>query len=388
MIALFVAAFAVQAAPEIPAVALFTPPAPVGYAHIDLETDQDDALTPQSGDTRRLSLEIWYPAAQAGTPRPWASTEMGAALSGQFPFPDGFEASVSAHAAADASIADGTFPVILFSPGLSFPVALYQSFTENLAAHGYIVVAVNHPHALAHIDYADGTVRDMSHWPRISDEAERQRFLAEHAGVWQADLVEVLDEIDDWDTPRAGNPVAGHIDLSRIGIAGHSYGGTAAGRLSRDPRIGAAVAMEGAVRDPADENSRGHLRVGAPFLHIIGGYNRLEMEIDDYRPSPDAPVYRVVIDGTGHAQLSDLIYLYAHYADEAWHARHRYDLAPDRVLRIAQDHIVAFFDFWLKGEDETPLLHPRGLAERLEGPRTGGFPEAILTIDTAPPERG
>lgn len=361
----------------------FALPAPGGPYSIGawsgaLQTAAADELTAAPGDRRRLGLTVWYPAVRAGEARPWASPAMGAALARQFPFPEGFERSVTGHATEAPPAAEGPLPVIVFSPGLSFPPVLYQSLFERLASHGYVVVAVGHPHGVALVEYPDGTSITMEDWPSIDDEAEREAFLARYAAVWQADLEAVLDWVE---AGAPSSPVAAHVDTDRIAAMGHSYGGTAVGRLSADPRVDATVLLEGAVRDPADENSRGHLVVTAPLMHIIGGYNRLEHEGAQYRPGPDAPVYQVVINGTGHAQLSDLIYLYSHYADAAWHERHRYETDPERVLQIISDHALAFFARYLNdSEEDAVLLRPKSYADRVADPGRAGYPETELSI--------
>lgn len=375
---------AMLAGPPAAAVAEIRLPAPegpsvVGYWAGDLETDQPDRLSAEPGARRRLSLQVWYPAIANPSmhpPKPWASAAMGAALSAQFPFPQGFESEVKAHALGEAVPGGRGLPVIVFSPGLSFPPVLYQSFFEDLASRGYAVVAVAHPHGAALIEFADSRTLDMARWPRIEVETERQRFLAEHAAVWTADLEAVLEWIEGGGESR----VQGLFDPDRIGLMGHSYGGTAVGRLSRDSRVDAVVVMEGAVRDPADENARGTLVVGAPLLHIIGGYNRLEHEGGQYAPGPTAPVFQAVINGTGHAEFSDLIYLYSHFAGDEWKARRRYALRPDRVLQIARDHSASFFDHYLRGAELNVLLRAKSYSDRVDSAARGGYPEVDLTI--------
>jgi len=91
-------------------------------------------------------------------------------------------------------------------------------------------------------------------------------------------------------------------------------------------------------------------------------------------------VYQVVIEGTGHAYFSDLIYLYRHHADADWKQRHRYETDPGRVLQITRDYLVAFFGRYLQGTDSGVLLRPVGLKDRLAGPRTAGYPEVDLSI--------
>ncbi len=351
----------------------------VGYWMGDLETKQVDALSEDPGDTRRLGLSVWYPAAQpsSGQKKPWASEAMGRALSEGFPFETGFQKDISGHSREGASPVAGPLPVVVFSPGLSFPLSLYQSFFEDLASRGYVVLAVAHPHTVTLVEYPDGTTLDMAAWPRIEQEIERQAFLATHLSVLDADLRTVID----WVEARAPeSPLSGRLDASRIAALGHSYGGSAAARITHDPRIKAAVVMEGAVRDPSDKNSRGKLIVGAPLLHLMGGYNRLEHEGDQYLPAVSAPVYQVVINGTGHAYFSDLIYLYKHYADSEWKNRHRYEVEPARVLQISRDYIAAFLGRYLNDEDPSVLLRPKSYADSVNSPGRGGYPEVELSI--------
>lgn len=354
-------------------------PLAIGYMTVDLPTPHDDELTSAPDDKRILNLEIWYPAAPGSSDgaRPLFSPAMQDALSRQFPFPAGFADGSRSSAELDASPAGGRYPVVLFSPGLSFPVALYQSLAQALASHGYVFVGVNHPHGTSFIEYADGSHLDNSAWPAIEDESRRQAFLARHAQVWETDLQMVLDWLRGSGLPPG---LAGMIAGQAIGGLGHSYGGTAMGRLTRDGLVDAAVILEGAVRDPADETARGQLVTRVPLMHVIGGYNRLEHEGEQYLPSPGAPVYQAVVSGTGHAELSDLILLYAQVADADWHARHRYDLDPDRVQQIVADHARAMFDHYLKGEDASVLLRPKSYAAKVASPREGGYPEVDLSI--------
>lgn len=348
---------------------------PIGYTSFTLESGLDE-LTPQPADRRRLLVEIWFPAEKPGTePKPWASDSMGAALARGFPFPGGFQSDIKTHAWLDAKPVPVRVPVIVFSHGLSFPPTLYQSFFEDLASRGYAVLAVSHPHGAVMIEYPDGTRLGMALWPQLKDEGERQRMLAQTADRWAADLSVVIDSI------RAGAiPGGPMLDSSRIALLGHSLGGTAVGKLSRDNRISAVAVMEGDVREMEDDKARGSINVSVPLLHLIGGYNRLELERASYLPGPNAPVLTAVIHGTGHAYFSDLIYFYRSYAKRDWRDRHRYEIDPDRVIRISSDYLAAFFDWQLRDVTGSVLLRRRSYADRVEGPQLSGYPEVDLTI--------
>lgn len=349
----------------------------VGYVSEDLPTGRADRLS--SGE-RILHLEIWYPAiaADSNTPKRLFKPAIEATLAEEFPFADGFAGEAHANAVNDAPVMAGPHPLILLSPGLSFPVSLYQSFAEDLASRGYVVVGVNHPVGVSKAVYETGGEVGMEDWPEFATETDRQKFLAEYASEWTADLESLLAWIAEDSGPSL---VASTLDKSSIGILGHSYGGTAAGRMSNDPRVNAVVVLEGAVRDPHADGARGRLVVGTPLLHIIGGYNRLEHEGDQYQPGKSAPVYQAVIDGAGHAELSDLIHLYSFVAPDDWHARRRYAAEPRRVLQIVSDYVAAFFDRYLRGAEKSVLLAPRAYADRVDSPRAAGYPEVDLSVN-------
>lgn len=348
---------------------------PIGYMAFTLQGAADE-LTPRPDDRRRLLVEVWFPAQDAGSQRKaWASDAMGAALARSFPFPDGFHSSISTHTWIDATPLATALPAIVFSHGLSFPSTLYQSFFEDLASRGYALFAVSHPHGTPLVEYPDGTATDMSLWPRIQDEAERQRMLARAGDQWSADLSVVIDAIREGVLPGGLS-----VDRSRIGLMGHSLGGTAAAKLSRDERISAVAIMEGEVRESTDEMARGTIQVAVPLLHLIGGYNRLELERLSYLPGANAPVFTAVINGTGHAYFSDLIHFYREYANRDWRERHRYEVDPDRVIRISSDYIAAFFDWRMKSAPTNVLLRPRSYTDRVAGPQQSGYPEVDLTV--------
>lgn len=380
LIAFGLLAVALLVVPGVASQALSTVPvygeSPVGYTAFTLDAGLD-TLTSQPGDRRRLLVETWFPAREPGSVRKrWATDAVGSTLASSFPFPPGFHADITTHAWLDAEPIDAALPVVVFSHGLSFPPTLYQSFFEDLASRGYAVLAVSHPHGALMIDYPDGTTLDMTLWPQIDDEVQRQRMLAEAADVWAADLAAVVDALS------AGElPIDFAVEASQIGLVGHSLGGTAAGKLAgRDERLSGVVVMEGDVRNVQDNEARGTLQVVTPLLHLIGGYNRLELERASYLPGPDAPVFTAVVRGTGHAYFSDLIHFYRAYADRAWHERHRYEVDPDRVIRISSDYIAAFLDWQLRDAPISSLLRRPSYSDRVDSPRQGGYPEVDLTI--------
>ncbi|WP_326687333.1 alpha/beta hydrolase [Streptomyces sp. NBC_01795] len=167
-------------------------------------------------------------------------------------------AGIATHAHPNAPAETGARrPVLLYSPGGGDPRGLGTGLAEELAAHGYIVVTVDHPGDGSEVEfpvttaYRDEKVRETVFRgdPR-ADGALFQTVIETRI----ADLRFVLDALAELASGRnpdaAGRPVPEHLaqvlDLRRVGVYGHSAGGTAAaGTLYEDRRVHAAVNLEG-----------------------------------------------------------------------------------------------------------------------------------------------
>ncbi|MFW6078175.1 MAG: alpha/beta hydrolase family protein [Gemmatimonadota bacterium] len=363
-----------------PAVSRIELPRPTGphavgrWTTVLTDTTRAEVLADDPGDRRELLVEFWYPGrGSVGRAVPYLDPATQEMWVDRFGFPAGFVSEVSTHSMSGGPALDGRHPVLIFSHGLSWPSAMYQSFFEELASHGYVVAAITHPYGADVVVFPDGRRFDFAVVPeRISTDTARERVLAEYVGTWAADVRFVADELVAIDSGRS--PVAGHLDLDRVGVFGHSYGGSASALALDHPRIRAGLSMEGRVRD----STMRPLHVPKPFMHMIGSYNRAEMVGTEYRAG-DGPYYEVVLDGVWHAMFSDLIYLYAHYADADWHERHRWEVSPRRGIRLMRELLLAFFGRHLLGEDHV-LLHPWS-QEAPASMDTSELPEVHLRVD-------
>jgi len=66
---------------------------------------------------------------------------------------------IETHSFEDVPLPAGkeTFPILFFSPGMGLPVCSYSAQLENLASHGYVEVALEHPFDTALVVLPDGT---------------------------------------------------------------------------------------------------------------------------------------------------------------------------------------------------------------------------------------
>jgi len=347
-------------------------PRPTGPFSIGLRTfhavdlRRGEPFTPDTTDHREVVFHVLYPAAAKG----------GSLAAFMTPMPDdsvyirsyafiGFEklARVRRHALAAPPFADDSrHPVILFSHGLGSISALYTTFQENLASHGYVVVGVDHPFFAAAFRLPDGrTVR------RLSNPAERQRDVVTQA----EDLSFVLDVLTSLDRDAAGS-LRGRLDLDHVGVFGHSRGGFAAPHACLlDRRFDACVNLDGWELSRAVQD-RG---IAQPYMHVE--------EIAPWEPPPsdselatsnqtrrdyqvEAQAAAAGRDST-FARMRSGVWLvtvhgaiHASFSDQPFIAPDRYEVGIEarRALEITNAYLLAFFDRWLK-EKHSPLLESK-----------------------------
>src|SRR5262245_59471233 len=110
------------------------------------------------------------------------------------------------------------FPVLLFSHGLGQSPFTYGIQLEDLASHGYVVVAISHVGDALAISIPGGASAPFVPWGAAASTYDvHQRLFVE-------DLVFTLDQITVL-SRDARSRFNGVLDLDRVGAFGHSIGG-------------------------------------------------------------------------------------------------------------------------------------------------------------------
>jgi predicted dienelactone hydrolase len=250
------------------AAALPQPTGPFAVGRVTVEWVDLSRTEPPSPDRapRTLMVDIWYPAdASKASPAPYLDVAafehaIGAAglrrqLGGAYDAVKDGHARTHAVQRAPFARSVTRAPVLIFSPGGGLVREIYAAQLEDLASHGFVVAALTHPYDGIVSVYSDGhaIVYDPKRWPTIPS------FLGEwnlNQLEWHArDIRFVLDELERANrTPRPELPFAGHLDVARVGVFGHSFGGVAAAKACQtDRRITACLDEDGlAGRQPFD----------------------------------------------------------------------------------------------------------------------------------------
>ncbi|MGW4891945.1 alpha/beta hydrolase family protein [Kitasatospora sp. NPDC004240] len=317
--------------PELPAP---TGGRPVGTRTLHLvDTSRPDPWKPDTA-FRELMTTVWYPALlPSERTAPFMSPELSTAAFGTDAL-----ATVRTHATLDALPLPGRRPLVVLSPGFGMSRVSLTSLAEDLASRGYLVAALDHTYE-AVVEFPGHRVEPcLNCTGQGGADVVRSRVR---------DIRFLLDRL----TPaRSGFGV----DCSRIAVAGHAIGGSAAVETAaEDPRVAAAVNLEGTffTPPPARPLTRPVLLLGAQWP-TAGGTPAANWA--DRWAALTGWKRWLSVPTAGHMSFSDAHWLYEHFdLTEVIPPV----LAPalfgtvsgERATGITRSYVGAFLDEQLRG---------------------------------------
>ena len=204
-------------------------------------------------------------------------------------------------------------PLVLFSPGLGGSRESYAYLGQHWSRRGFVTCTLQHPGSDDAV-WRDLPVRDRL--PALRRAASLENFL-----LRARDVPAVLDRLEAL-SAEPGSPIAGRLDLRRIGMAGHSFGALTTEAVSgevfplpsvslTDARITAAIAMSPSVPRRSDP-ARAFGSVKIPWLLMTGtrdvspiGQTDLASRRAVYPALSRGLRYEVVLDGAEHSAFGD-----------------------------------------------------------------------------------
>ena len=257
---------------------------------------------------------------------------------------------------------------------------------EHLVSHGFIVVGMDHPHSSELVVFPDGRVvhGDPDQGEDYSSEPKFRTFLrtGERRLPSRVDDVHlVLDSLEEWNYRDPEGILTGRMDLTRVGIFGHSFGGAVAAESCRsDVRLRAGVDLDGLLFGQSAK-----LGVDRPFMFFTEDLDSSPANLS----IPDSPAgrknevaqmhrasirrtlelaegYSLVVRGTSHKNYCDSP-LFSPFRDLTGAG----PIDPRRAFQIVNVYLLSFFRHVLLGAPE-PLLR---------GP-SAAYPEVTIEIGT------
>jgi dienelactone hydrolase len=265
---------------------------------------------------------------------------------------------------------EGVFPLVIFSHGALGIRSSNMTLYRELASHGYIVGALDHPYQAfwAKDDAGKFTFLSLDYLADLQQEdakTNKDQSFVYYQGWMETrmgDINLVLDTIlDHADSGKSG--VYSLVDTSKVGVMGHSLGGSAALGIGRQrDDVHAIIALE------------------SPFLYdIVGVENDEFIFMESTYPTPvlniysddswahlaewaqygknyallsdiETTVYNIHISGVGHLALTDLVRsspFLVQLLDSTPTTRD-----STEILSMINSLIVEFFNSFLKNQGE------------------------------------
>jgi pimeloyl-ACP methyl ester carboxylesterase len=254
--------------------------------------------------------------------------------------------------------------------------SLYSFLIEDLASRGYVVAALDHPYESRAMLLSDDrtAASSQAHWPppappkSLSPDPDSPyaRFYRERVEVRALDARFVLDQLTKLNRESAA--FAQRLDLSRVGIIGHSVGGVAAGRTCQtDERFRVCVNLDGVAPEgpfyrtaPGGGIAQPYLFVTKPFApsdQMLADWKLTREEWSRRRAEADRTTfssatggsYRFTLAGATHQTFSDdplVVGLLTHASGLAQQVH---------LADIVRGCTVAFVDRFLRGR-ASPLV--------------------------------
>jgi predicted dienelactone hydrolase len=385
------------------ALPVFTLPKPTGnyavgiqYFHF-IDDHRTDPFLDTSTQKRELMVKAYYPAA-GDDAKPFAayfhnSPELIKLFSAFYGMPDfmfDHLRLVKTNSKEQLQLADQQqrYPVVLFSHGAGTTMEVQTSQSEDLASHGYIVLAIDHPYVSAATIFPD---RIVSHKEATTDfiTPEPAEIITQ---IMAEDVSFVMDQLMEINEGKIDSMFAGRLDLENIGEIGHSVGGAVAYHLAlNDPRVKAAINLDGRVYvtskvDPSDiapflmlASDTYHVQTLQERKSLMEKFEELTSEEQNillsmygskeaYQEAYGKDTQNVIglievladsgnlftIEGSDHMKFADIgLFIGIRQLRESINIRGATD--PARCLEITEAVTLAFFDQYLKGEPNRSL---------------------------------
>jgi S-formylglutathione hydrolase FrmB len=343
----------------------------VGTKDVLLKLNRKEIITEDKKDNRALMIKVYYPSRKTSNEMDVYIDQGGRhGFAQKYGLPNStfnYLDKVKTHVFRNVPAATEQFPVLLFSHGYNSKANNYYALISEIVSQGYVVFAVNHTYestgstfpdgSEVYFDYdfarkiEEGTWQEME--PVLSAFKENLSFEQRHPIIkkglntyfvkgiverWAADLSDVISNLETWNTSGF---LENRMDLSKIGVFGHSRGGGAAGEvLLKDNRVTAGANIDGVQWGDIVNTS-----FQDPFLFISADWpeEKEDLNAHAYINKGASTFYEARIAGTGHSNFMDIPLMIPMKSLSQAGA-----IEPELGIEITSKLVTSFFDKHLK----------------------------------------
>jgi len=263
----------------------------------------------------------------------------------------------------------GTYPLIVFSHGSFGVKSSNETLYNELASHGYVVCSIDHTYQClsttdeeGHTTSIDkGFMKEVSAEDAKSNRQQSYEYYQKWMKIRTGDMNFVIDYILAEEKNNDVDVVYKLVDKARIGVMGHSLGGSAAlgiGRMRDD--VSAVIALEAPFMCDIKGVKGGEfvftdVKYPVPVLNVYSdqGWSLLPNRpqyAENYALLSDtnATAFNVHIRGVGHLTLTDFA-LTSPFLTRILNG-HKSTTNTEYCLKTINKVCLEFFDCYLKGE--------------------------------------
>lgn len=352
----------------------------VGTTYVDFyDTKRSETLTEDAGDFRKFRARVWYPADSAlGNPMIYRKDipQIGIIEPAGTPnFIFGHYNLIKTNSYLNLPVSNKqlAYPVLVFSNGFLAGYDDYQLLMEELASHGFIVFSPNQPYESQSVVNSDGSVTPFSSehldkyqkhqevitplWRKFwtsADEGEKkdivkkilnnESFMDTVLRIRTDDVQFMVNKMEKINLEPQNNIFFSKLDLTRLGILGHSMGGAVAGQVCLvDNRFKAGVNIDGFQWGDVVNKE-----IQQPFMIMqseqFSGAN--DFILDKFKNE----LYLVTIKNSKHMNFDDNQIIMPSTKLIGMTGK----IDANKMRQITNDFILSFFDKYLNNND-TPF---------------------------------
>jgi predicted dienelactone hydrolase len=336
-------------------------PYQVGTTIYELIDDSRHELYSGTDGARRFQIQVWYPseADPSAERAPWMSNAeiFAPAIATYIGMPAFFLdhlalVKIPAYKESKVAASEGGYPLIMFSHGWNGFNAQNTGQALQLASHGYVVIGVQHTYGAILTVFKDGTIarNNPSALPSGAPDEEYEAAAQKLVDQWAGDIGFALDFMQGQNDDPGGR-FFNSLDLSRVGVYGHSTGGGAAIQFcGTDARCKALLGMDPFMRPVSHEVLENGVTQPAFFIFSQRWTDDVDSRNNElfrqFIPKVRESLGVISIDGTAHYDFSDLPLL----SPLTPQLGLKGPINGKRVTTIVDDYLLSFFEMTLRNE--------------------------------------